>query len=110
MFESTSFKGIKNAFKKREEQIMLYFYFFLFCLVYLVLRYTLVINDGYISGIKSDFIKLIIYNPIGWVMSLRLFPLFWFNFISCILLSIFYYNKLGLSGFFKLNALGLILF
>jgi hypothetical protein len=41
---------------------------------------------------------------------LRLFPLFWFNFISCIVLSIFYYNKLGLSGFFKVNAIGLLLF
>lgn len=106
MFESTSFKRVNSAFEKRKKQLMRYFYFFLFFFIYLSLGCILAMNEKYVSEVT----KLFIYNPVNWVMSLRLFPLFWFNFISCILLSIFYYNKLGLSGFFKLNALGLILF
>jgi len=44
------------------------------------------------------------------MVALHLFPLFWFNFIMCIVLSIAYYTSLGLRGFFKVNAIGILLF
>lgn len=44
------------------------------------------------------------------IASYHLFPLFWSNFITTVIVSFFFYNKLGLEGFFKLNAFSVCLF
>lgn len=43
-------------------------------------------------------------------VNMHLFSLFWSNFILSTILSFFFYNKIGLEGFFKLNALSVVLF
>lgn len=52
------------------------------------------------------------YSNALWVkfISLHLFSLFWTNFILTVILSFFFYTKLGLEGFFKINAASVLLF
>ena len=44
------------------------------------------------------------------VITLHLFSLFWTNFILTVILSFFFYTRLGLEGFFKINAVSVLLF
>ena len=58
----------------------------------------------------GETIATSISNALFSTNTLNLLPLFWLFFISCVLVAIFFYNWLGLSGFFKLNTAGLLLF
>ena len=55
-------------------------------------------------------IQNLIYNNFSSLVGLHLFSMLWLNFITTTIVAIFYYNYLGLTGFFWVNAFSLVIF